>query len=58
MSWQHSDYYPYVTSLLRASKNFMKYNDSSGNRHKFTSMFICTLLARPCASIASFREKF
>ena len=30
----------------------------SGNRHKFTSMFICASLVHPCTSIACFQMKF
>ena len=41
-----------------ALRHFDRNRKITGNRHKFTSMFICALLARPCASIASFGEKF
>ena len=42
----------------RGTKNFARPVFSSGNRHKFTSMFICASLALPCASVARYRAKF
>jgi hypothetical protein len=42
----------------RGTKNFDYYFLFSGNRHKFTSMFICASLALPCASVARCRTKF
>ena len=57
-SLRHSGCYPYVTALLRVSKNFMKYKKSSGNRHKFTSMFKCASLVHPCTSVACCQTKF
>ena len=42
----------------RGTKNFARPVLSSGNRHKFTSMFICASLALPCASVARCRTKF
>ena len=42
----------------RGTKNFETYFVRSGNRHKFTSMFICASLALPCASVAGCRTKF
>ena len=42
----------------RGTKNFETYFVRSGNRHKFTSMFICASLALPCASVARCRTKF
>ena len=42
----------------RGTKNFEAYFVRSGNRHKFTSMFICASLACPCASVAGCRTKF
>ena len=42
----------------RGTKNFARPVFSSGNRHKFTSMFICASLALPCASVARYRTKF
>ncbi len=42
----------------RGTKNFARPVLSSGNRHKFTSMFICASLALPCASVARCRAKF
>ena len=57
-SLRHSGCYPYVTALLRVSKNFMKYKKSSGNRHKFTSMFSCASLVHPYTSVACFLMKF
>ena len=57
-SLRHSGCYPYVTALLRVSKNFMKYKKSSGNRHKFTSMFNCASLVHPCTSVACCQTKF
>ena len=42
----------------RGTRNFGRQNILSGNRCKFTSMFICTSLARPCASVACCRTKF
>ena len=43
---------------VRGTRNFDRQNILSGNRCKFTSMFICTSLARPCASVACCRTKF
>ena len=43
---------------VRGTRNFGRQNILSGNRCKFTSMFICTSLARPCASVACCRTKF
>ena len=42
----------------RGTRNFGRQNILSGNQCKFTSMFICTSLARPCASVACCRTKF
>lgn len=42
----------------RGTRNFGRQNILSGNRCKFTSMFICTSLAHPCASVAGCRTKF
>ena len=42
----------------RGTKNFEAYFVRPGNRHKFTSMFICASLALPCASVAGCRTKF
>ena len=42
----------------RGTKNFETYFVRPGNRHKFTSMFICASLALPCASVARCRTKF
>ena len=43
---------------VRGTRNFGRQNILSGNRCKFTSMFICASLARPCASVACCRTKF
>ena len=42
----------------RGTGNFGILFLSSGNRHKFTSMFICASPARPCAGVACCRTKF
>ena len=42
----------------RGTGNFGIILFSSGNRHKFTSMFICASLALPCASVAGCQTKF
>ena len=42
----------------RGTGNFDILFISSGNRHKFTSMFICASLALPCASVARCQTKF
>ena len=41
------------TRPVRGTRNFGRQNILSGNRCKFTSMFICTSPAHPCASVAS-----
>ena len=43
---------------VRGTRNFGRQNILSGNRCKFTSMFICTSRARPCASVACCQTKF
>ena len=42
----------------RSTKNFGMDIVHSGNRRKFTSMFNCASLARPCASVAKEQTKF
>ena len=42
----------------RGTKNFETYFVRSGNRHKFTSMFICASLVHPCTSVACCQTKF
>ena len=44
--------------FIRGTKNFETYCVLPGNRCKFTSMFICTSLAHPCASVACCQTKF
>ena len=43
---------------VRGTRNFGRQNILSGNRCKFTSMFICTSLTHPCASVARYYLKF
>ena len=43
---------------VRGTRNFGRQNILSGNRCKFTSMFICASLALPCASVAGCQTKF
>ena len=46
-------------NIARANDIFDRYNAiCSGNRRKFTSMFNCASLARPCASVAKEPTKF
>ena len=42
----------------RGTGNFDIILISSGNRHKFTSMFNCASLVHPCTSVASCQTKF
>ena len=42
----------------RGTGNFDILFISSGNRHKFTSMFNCTSLVHPCTSVARCQTKF
>ena len=42
----------------RGTGNFDILFISSGNRHKFTSMFNCTSLVHPCTSVACCQTKF
>ena len=42
----------------RGTRNFGIILISSGNRHKFTSMFNCTSLVHPCTSVARCQTKF
>ena len=42
----------------RGTGNFDILFISSGNRHKFTSMFNCASLVHPCTSVACFLMKF
>ena len=42
----------------RGTGNFDIIIISSGNRHKFTSMFNCTSLVHPCTSVACCQSKF
>ena len=42
----------------RGTKNFGLYSFLSGNRHKFTSMFICASPVLPCTGVACFHTKF
>ena len=42
----------------RDTWNFVIVLISSGNRHKFTSMFSCASLVHPCTSVACFLTKF
>ena len=42
----------------RGTGNFDIIIISSGNRHKFTSMFNCTSLVHPCTSVACCQTKF
>ena len=42
----------------RGTGNFDIIIISSGNRHKFTSMFNCTSLVHPCTSVARCQTKF
>ena len=42
----------------RGTGNFGIILFSSGNRHKFTSMFNCTSLVHPCTSVARCQTKF
>ena len=42
----------------RGTGNFGIILFSSGNRHKFTSMFSCASLVHPCTSVACFLMKF
>ena len=42
----------------RGTGNFDIIIISSGNRHKFTSMFICASLVHPCTSVACCQTKF
>ena len=42
----------------RGTGNFDLHFIRSGNRRKFTSMFICASLALPCASVAGCQTKF
>ena len=42
----------------RGTGNFGILFLSSGNRHKFTSMFNCASLVHPCTSVACFLTKF
>ena len=46
------------TRFIRGTKNFETYCVLPGNRCKFTSMFICTSLTHPCASVAWYYLKF
>ena len=56
---------PYQTGIPPArllalfwAHNFDLQSTQSGNRHKFTSMFICASLVRPCTSVACCQTKF
>ena len=42
----------------RGTGNFDIMLSSSGNRHKFTSMFNCASLVHPCTSVACCQTKF
>ena len=42
----------------RGTRNFGIMLFSSGNRHKFTSMFKCASLVHPCTSVACCQTKF
>ena len=42
----------------RGTKNFGLYSFLSGNRRKFTSMFICASPVLPCTGVACFHTKF
>ena len=42
----------------RGTRNFDIILFSSGNRHKFTSMFKCASLVHPCTSVACCQTKF
>ena len=42
----------------RGTRNFDIMLFSSGNRHKFTSMFNCASLVHPCTSVACCQTKF
>ena len=42
----------------RGTRNFDIMLFSSGNRHKFTSMFNCASLVYPCTSVACCQTKF
>ena len=42
----------------RGTRNFDIMLFSSGNRHKFTSMFKCASLVHPCTSVACCQTKF
>ena len=42
----------------RGTRNFDIFVLSSGNRHKFTSMFSCASLVHPCTSVACCQTKF
>ena len=42
----------------RGTRNFDIILFSSGNRHKFTSMFNCASLVHPCTSVACCQTKF
>ena len=42
----------------RGTRNFGIILISSGNRHKFTSMFKCASLVHPCTSVACCQTKF
>ena len=43
---------------VRGTRNFGIMLFSSGNRHKFTSMFKCASLVHPCTSVACCQTKF
>ena len=45
-------------SPARGTRNFDLQPALSGNRHKFTSMFICASLVHPCTSVACCQTKF
>jgi len=48
----HILHFEYGIKPARDTKNFEKDTVYSGNRCKFTSMFICTSPAHPCAGVA------
>ena len=41
-----------------ALRHFDRNRKITGNRHKFTSMFICASLVHPCTSVACCQTKF
>ena len=51
-------HFEYGIKPARDTKNFEKDTVYSGNRCKFTSMFICASPALPCAGVACCQTKF